>query len=371
MTVTPTPEVPELGDPADRRLALGASGLLRTFNEAGVLEAADVHVANRVAALSSAAGQPPDQTVTLAMALTVRAIRNGSVCLDLAAVEGDSGSPELPWPRFGEWVAALRASPLLAVPPVLRLYGDRLLYLDRYWLEEEQVCAELLGRLGADPPVDAAAMAAGLDRVFHRPGSHEQRAAAEIALSQLIDRAHRWAGHRQDHHRCRLAGAARRAGRARRAPAPADRAGRADRQGGGPAAGGGAARDRQAAESDRARLTGLQADHAAPAAGRTPRHLVAVPASSRKSVAARRDRRRRDVDGVADHDGPAARSGAPGCPADPGRRPRPAGSVEAGAVLADLVDGISARGDMRVADAEDLAPIRRIDRHARRRHPGR
>ena len=43
MTVTPTPEVPELGDPADRRLALGASGLLRTFNEAGVLEAADVH----------------------------------------------------------------------------------------------------------------------------------------------------------------------------------------------------------------------------------------------------------------------------------------------------------------------------------------
>jgi exodeoxyribonuclease V alpha subunit len=185
MTVTPTPEVPELGDPADRRLALGASGLLRTFNEAGVLEAADVHVANRVAALSSAAGPPPDQTVTLAIALTVRAIRNGSVCLDLAAVEADSGLSELPWPRIDEWVAALRASPLLAVPPVLRLYGDRLLYLDRYWLEEEQVCAELLGRLGADPPVNAAAMAAGLNRVFHRPGSHEQRAAAEIALSQL------------------------------------------------------------------------------------------------------------------------------------------------------------------------------------------
>ncbi len=37
-------------------------------------------------------------------------------------------------------------------------------------------------RVGA--PVDAAAMAAGLARVFHRPGSHEQRAASEIALSQ-------------------------------------------------------------------------------------------------------------------------------------------------------------------------------------------
>ena len=184
MTVTQTPEVPEIGDPADRRLALGASGLLRTFNEAGVLEAADVHVATRVAVLSSTAGQPPDEAVTLAMALTVRAIRNGSVCLDLTAVEVDSGLPELPWPRFDEWIVALRASPLLAAPPVLRLYGDRLLYLDRYWLEEEQVCAELLGRLGVDPPVDSAAMAAGLDRVFHRPGSREQRAAAEIALSR-------------------------------------------------------------------------------------------------------------------------------------------------------------------------------------------
>ena len=101
MTVTQTPEVPEIGDPADRRLALGASGLLRTFNEAGVLEAADVHVATRVAVLSSTAGQPPDEAVTLAMALTVRAIRNGSVCLDLTAVEVDSGLPELPWPRLG------------------------------------------------------------------------------------------------------------------------------------------------------------------------------------------------------------------------------------------------------------------------------
>ena len=58
MTVTHTPEVPEIGDPADRRLALGATGLLRTFNEAGVLEAADVHVATRMAALSSATGRP-------------------------------------------------------------------------------------------------------------------------------------------------------------------------------------------------------------------------------------------------------------------------------------------------------------------------
>ena len=53
------PEVAPIDDPADRRLALGADGLLRVFNEAGVLEAADVHVAARLAVLSSTAGQPP------------------------------------------------------------------------------------------------------------------------------------------------------------------------------------------------------------------------------------------------------------------------------------------------------------------------
>jgi exodeoxyribonuclease V alpha subunit len=37
----------------DARLALRAAGLLRAFNEAGVLAPADVHVAQRLAALAS------------------------------------------------------------------------------------------------------------------------------------------------------------------------------------------------------------------------------------------------------------------------------------------------------------------------------
>ena len=39
-------------DPHDRRLALGADGLLRAANEADVLTAADVHVATRLAQLA-------------------------------------------------------------------------------------------------------------------------------------------------------------------------------------------------------------------------------------------------------------------------------------------------------------------------------
>ena len=59
----------EIEDPRDHRLALQAGGLLREFNEAGVVEAADVHVARRVSEL---AGES-DETVALAVALAVRA----------------------------------------------------------------------------------------------------------------------------------------------------------------------------------------------------------------------------------------------------------------------------------------------------------
>ena len=42
----------ETDDPYDARLASGATGLLHAFNRAGVLTAADVHVAARVADLT-------------------------------------------------------------------------------------------------------------------------------------------------------------------------------------------------------------------------------------------------------------------------------------------------------------------------------
>ncbi|CAJ1510358.1 exodeoxyribonuclease V subunit alpha [[Mycobacterium] burgundiense] len=176
------PSVTESRDPVDRRLVLGAAGLLRDFNAAGVLEAADVHVAARLAQLCD---EDVDETVTLAVALAVRAVRAGSVCVDLTTVAADSGAPELDWPQPAQWVAAVRASPLLATPPVLHLEGEGLLYLDRYWREEEQVCVDLLGRLTSTVPAHGPALAAALDRVFHRSGSDEQRAAAEVAVTQL------------------------------------------------------------------------------------------------------------------------------------------------------------------------------------------
>lgn len=171
----------ELSDAADRRLALGASGLLRTFNEAGVLTAADVHVATRVGGL---AGES-DERVLLAAALATRAVRQGSVGVDLGSVADAADiDGELPWPETGDWLRSVTGSPLVT-RGVLRHEFD-LLYLDRYWSQEEQLCRDLQHRLaGTSPAVDTVALDAALERVFPGATYGEQRTAARRAARQL------------------------------------------------------------------------------------------------------------------------------------------------------------------------------------------
>ncbi|WP_094289790.1 exodeoxyribonuclease V subunit alpha [Mycobacterium lehmannii] len=156
------------------RRAISATGLLRTFSDAEVLDASDVHVAQRLCDLVKA----PDERVALAVGLVVRALRNGSVCLNLRTVEQQVGIDGLPWPAVDDWFAAIAAHPLTGRPPVLHVDGD-LLYLDRYWLEEQQVCDDILSMTAGRPTPPLP----DLDRLFP-PGFEEQRAAAELALSQ-------------------------------------------------------------------------------------------------------------------------------------------------------------------------------------------
>src|SRR6202011_183935 len=56
--------------------------------------------------------------------------------------------------------------------------------LDRYWREEEQVCADLLASIGVGEPIDENWLTGALDRVFRSEGYDEHRVAARIALSQ-------------------------------------------------------------------------------------------------------------------------------------------------------------------------------------------
>ena len=153
-----------------------AEGLLGTFNEAGVFEASDIHVARRLTAMA----KDDDESVALAVAIVVRALRGGSVCVDLRSVATQLEMPELPWPSPDTWLQAVHASPLVTGKPVLRLFGD-LLYMDRYWLEEQQVCEDVLTLLTSTLPGEVPS----LDRLFPK-GWEEQRAAAEVALTQSL-----------------------------------------------------------------------------------------------------------------------------------------------------------------------------------------
>jgi len=185
-------------DPGDPRLARSATGLLATFNTAGVLAAADVHVAARLGAL---AGETAEE-VLLAAALAVRAIRLGSVCVELAAVSGTVlGEGEelvdtaaLPWPEPRAWLDACRRSPLVGGEPAaeagdaaapLRMVGG-LLYLERYWRQEELVRTELRARAAAPPPpVDLERLRAGLARLFDGSPDRQRLAAAVAALRRV------------------------------------------------------------------------------------------------------------------------------------------------------------------------------------------
>lgn len=179
------------GPEADARIALRAPEPLATFNRAGYLRAADVHVAVRVGAV---AGET-DPDVLLAFALLVRVVRDGSTCLDLdAAAElgpevvddperdvvtsGTASAGGMPWPAPERWKAAVAGSALVTAG-VLRLEDD-LLYLDRYWAEERSVCADLLARRAAPAPaVDEDRLSSALQRIFPAAGFAQQREATD------------------------------------------------------------------------------------------------------------------------------------------------------------------------------------------------
>ncbi|HEV7725831.1 MAG TPA: exodeoxyribonuclease V subunit alpha [Modestobacter sp.] len=163
-----------------------ATGVLAEFAEAGVLSAADVHVALRLSRL----GRERSETVLLAAALAVRGVRTGSVCVELATVadsvvpDDDAPPVDLRWPA--DW-SALSDSPLVAVGVEaswrpLRLV-DGLLYLDRYWQQEQLVRRELDGRAARPvPAVDLAPLA----ELFPGPAPDRQRLAAAVAAGRWV-----------------------------------------------------------------------------------------------------------------------------------------------------------------------------------------
>lgn len=177
----------------DPGLAINATGLAGEFHILGVLDWADLHPAKQICRLYA----ETDERVQLALALTVRALRAGSVCLELDRVRTgvtgrDDELVEVPddlWPAPDGWLAALQTSRMVAQgtggdPTLpLRLVGHQL-YLTRYWQQEEQVRLNLqartLAHADAGPP---AHLQSTLTELFPGPNADpdQRRAVAQAA----------------------------------------------------------------------------------------------------------------------------------------------------------------------------------------------
>ena len=117
-----------LGPDADVALGEDEDSLVGAFNRAGVLVAADVHVARVLARL----GGEKDASVVLAAALAVRAPRAGHVLAELSTLretvtaeaisageqQAEVDLSSLPWPELTSWLQDLARSPLVANGPL-------------------------------------------------------------------------------------------------------------------------------------------------------------------------------------------------------------------------------------------------------------
>ncbi|MEH3156657.1 MAG: exodeoxyribonuclease V subunit alpha [Gordonia paraffinivorans] len=175
-----------------------ASDLVTAFADAGMIGVADVQVARRLVRLVGGVGEP----LALLVALTIRALRAGSVCVDLARLRDippDRDAPEgveiadLPWPEADPLLDALRSSALAVAGPgglapmqIARTAdGSVLVYLDKYFRQEARVRAVLADRAANPPIVDEVAVDAAVRALFPDDGDEPdlQAVAARAAAT--------------------------------------------------------------------------------------------------------------------------------------------------------------------------------------------
>ena len=321
VTVTTAPGGRPPADQAGPHLALRASGLLAEFNRAEVLEAADVHVARRLGALTG----EEDPQVLLAVALAVRAARLGAVCVDL-----DHGRGAAEWRstsrcrgrRRGPGRTRSRAARSRA-PACCGSRARCSTSTGTGARSDRSATTSPPGWRVRPPTVDEAVLATSAARLFGA-GWEEQRDVAVAATRQWTTVLTGGPGTGKTATVARLlvlvseqheaeAGAAPRIALA----APTGKAATRLEESVAREAG-------DLAAGDRARIDRARGDHGAPAPRLATRQRHSLPPPSREPAALRRRRGRRGVDGLAVADGPAAGGGASAVPAGAGRRSRPA-----------------------------------------------
>jgi exodeoxyribonuclease V alpha subunit len=178
-----------------------AAHLLRFFEDAGLLEPSDRHIAITMAGFT---GEMSPEVI-LAAALAARGPRHGHVAVDLATVAATaiaealvdrSGELEmsLPWPEPQSWIAKVAASSLVTVVTEPRATPDTtsplmlsgsLLYLHKYWVYERAVAQQLIARTkqgeAAGQELDQLSVAESL---LTGEGSIDQLRAVAAGLSR-------------------------------------------------------------------------------------------------------------------------------------------------------------------------------------------
>lgn len=178
-----------IADANDRTIATSATGLLRRFNHAGVILPADIHIAHHLSAIIDAG----DEHLELLIALTVRAVRAGSACLNLDTLPSGPSDPLTrewdidadAWPAR-DWHSYAATSPHVhGEDAPLVLDGNRL-YLRLYWDEESLVLNEIAARVDVAPVVATSDVESSLEKYFPGEDSLDQRAAARLAATSRL-----------------------------------------------------------------------------------------------------------------------------------------------------------------------------------------
>ena len=177
---------------SDVQVVEWATGVLAEWNEAGVLAAADVHITDRLVTMCA---EPVSETARLGAALAVRAVRLGSTCLALdrlGELAGDD-TADLTIPSSDAVLDALLESPLVAGseagplrPLVVRRSIDGpLVYLQKYFRQEQTIRETLARRAQTTPVVEADALRAAIAAVYTSPeDGHLQKLAAAVAATR-------------------------------------------------------------------------------------------------------------------------------------------------------------------------------------------
>ena len=171
---------------------------LSTLEEAGILSDGTIRLARHLGYLY---GEDRD-LVIMATACTITALAAGSVCFDLDQAHQWQSDQPIDWPDIDSWLSLVASSPMVSTDPEVRdrplILDNRSVYLTRYWAEQEKIVDWFSSRLSPDsapllawfaaPPKEGVQSTipspSPLDLFF--PGDSDQKRAAEIATGSSV-----------------------------------------------------------------------------------------------------------------------------------------------------------------------------------------